>query len=255
MPETMLMEKNNRTWICQLESYEKQNIKELKIQKVPAILRGVKSNKECYDPMIVAIGPYHHGKDELQQMETFKIQFTLQYADQSGKSIRKLYEEMQNSLVEAKNYYTEDVAEKFNDEKFAEMLFLDSCFVIQFMDSCVNSENNNIKTTNIDTAFIRRDIMLLENQLPLEILTKLMCLSLRFEGGQGFEMIDNFIKLIMKDPPIEEKAPRRKTCFLFFQTNSKSEETNRKKKKPIHLLELVRTKFVDDTKKKKKKTV
>ena len=93
-----------------------------------------------------------------------------------------------------------------------------------------------------------------------------MSLSLRFEGHQGKEMIDEIIKQIM-NPPSKEEEPRRKSCFWFRYLNSKSEGTSKKqgerictkektlnsksasseeKEGPIHLLELVQSKFVDD---------
>ena len=216
-PKTMPMVRDNFALVRKLESYEKRNIKEgeggkPKIQKVPDILRRDESNK-CYDPMIVAIGPYHHGNKKLKQMEAFKIQFTLQYTHQSGKSIKELYGEMQKLLVEAKNYYAEDIAKDFNTKKFAEMMFLDSCFVIQFMYCCVKPEKNDIKTTYFDKNLIMRDILLLENQLPFKILTKLMSLSSKFDGCQGKEMIDDFIKLIMSEPPIK-RSTKKEELFL-----------------------------------------
>ncbi|XP_052176585.1 uncharacterized protein LOC127790895 [Diospyros lotus] len=173
------LEGNNSTLVRELESYEKRSINkeaERKISKVPTILRGVEKVKDCYDPRIVAIGPYHHDNVNLKEMETFKIQLTLQYANQSGKSIEELYKEMEKWLIDARNYYVEDVVKNFDNKKFVDMMFLDSCFVIQFIYICLEPAKNDIRTT----------------------------------------------------------------------TNSKLEATTKKTKEPIHLLELVQTKFVDD---------
>ncbi|XP_052176584.1 UPF0481 protein At3g47200-like [Diospyros lotus] len=267
---------NGRTWIQphlerdnfmlvvhEIKSYKKQ-LKEAKrkILKVPTTCREVEV-KNCYDPMVVAIGPYHHADEKLKQMETLKIICTLQFAYQSRKSIKILYKQMENLFIKAKNYYAEDVVKDFDDKDFEVMMFVDGCFVIQFMDSFVRGDND-LKVTYMDRAFIMHDIMLLENQLPFKILTKLM--SLRFEGRQGMEMIHKFIEKIMGDPPIKE-TPRRKSWFWFLHPNSKSEGTSKeqeericteeeapnfegssekKEKAPIHLLELVQTKFVYD---------
>ena len=206
---------DNSTLVRELESYKKQlKEAERKIQKIPTILHGVKI---CYDPMIVAIGPYHHSNVKLKQMETSKKQFTLQYASQSGKSIQKLYKEMEKLLIEAKNYYAEDVVKAFNDKEFEDMIFIDSCFVIQFMDSCVNANSNlkmdDVNTMYIETPVVMRDIMLLENQLPFSILTKLMSLSVRFESGKGEKMIENFIQQHIMKGPIGKEARGRKACF------------------------------------------
>lgn len=43
------------------------------IFKVPNYLRKV--NEKAYEPEVVAIGPYHHGKNHLKQMEEHKIRF------------------------------------------------------------------------------------------------------------------------------------------------------------------------------------
>ncbi|XP_052174621.1 putative UPF0481 protein At3g02645 isoform X2 [Diospyros lotus] len=250
------LEGDNSTLVLKLKSYKKWPIEpEQKILKVPTMLpREIHESHSVYDPKIVAIGPYHNPcytndnpklNHKLKQMEAIKIQFTLEYTNQSEKSIEKLYEEMEELLIVAKNQYDKHVIDAFDNKKFAEMMFIDSCFLIQFMNSCVYPEKNNIKITYLETSLIMRDIMLLENQLPFKILIELMNLSSRFKDGIGDKMINEFIKLIMNDFCTEE-APRRKTCFGFCKTNSKSKATTKEKKKPIHLLELVQTKFVDD---------
>ncbi|XP_052199561.1 uncharacterized protein LOC127806367 [Diospyros lotus] len=210
-----------------------------KIMKVPAILRKVESSNNCYDPMVVAIGPYHHNEinyhhdhNEInfKRMEDIKIQFREQYASKCKKSSDELYKEMKMSLVEAKNHYTEDVEEKFKDnEEFAQMMFLDSCFVIEFMDNCVNPKKDDERITNFDLPFIMRDIMLLENQLPFNILEKLMSFNGQYIGK---EMIDKFIAMIINDHRTE-----------------KEKETNKATEKSVlHLLELVQIRLVDDQK-------
>jgi len=65
-------------WIHDIESNNKcfnEVGQKPKIQKVPSTLGEIKSNKKCYDLMVVAISPSHHGKREPEQMETLKIKF------------------------------------------------------------------------------------------------------------------------------------------------------------------------------------
>ncbi|XP_052176586.1 UPF0481 protein At3g47200-like [Diospyros lotus] len=220
--------KQRVSWIVEIESNMKRYVQveqRPKIQKVPMTIREIESNKKCFDPMVIAIGPLHHGKPELERMETFKIQFALQYAHQSKKSMKELYDAVEKQAFDARNCYAKGSTDAFDDEKeFAKMMFLDSCFVLQFIYSCVNPAEDDVKMKINDKAFILRDITLLENQLPFEFLKALM--KLRFEGGEGEQMIDDFIRLIMEE-------------------NAKPKGGEKEKEEPVHLLELVRTKFVD----------
>ena len=59
---------------------EEINVSNLpKFPKVPSTIRQIKQNEECYDPSLVSIGPYHHGKDELKEMEKLKVTFARQF--------------------------------------------------------------------------------------------------------------------------------------------------------------------------------
>ena len=55
------------------------------------MLREIKSNEKCYDPLVISFGPYHHVSPGLQLVEKHKIPMTLQYVKDSGKGIDVLY--------------------------------------------------------------------------------------------------------------------------------------------------------------------
>ena len=63
----------------------------------------------------------------------------------------------------ARKCSTEGSIEEFDDKAFAQMMFLDGCFVLQFMYSTAknNCEDMGMKSHTI--AFMHRDIFLLEN--------------------------------------------------------------------------------------------
>ncbi|XP_052176583.1 UPF0481 protein At3g47200-like [Diospyros lotus] len=241
-PERM---KQRVSWIVEIESNKERYVHEEKqratIQKAPWTFRDIDSNKKCFDPMVIAIGPLHHGKPKLERMETFKIQFALQYADQSNKSMEELYDAVETQAVDARNCYAKGSTDAFDDKEFAKMMFLDSCFVLQFIYNYVKRTKDDVKMKRKDKEFIIRDITLLENQLPYEFLKPLM--KLRFEGGEGEQMIDDFITQIMQDPH-EENARCWKNCWNS-KPDPKPKGDEKEKEEPVHLLELVRTKFVD----------
>jgi len=155
-PERM---KQRVSWIVEIESNKERYVHEVeqgpKIQKVPMTFREIESNKKCFDPMVIAIGPLHHGEPELERMETFKIQFALQYAQQSKKSMEELYDAVEKQAIDARNCYAKGSTDAFDDDKeFAKMMFLDSCFVLQFIYSCVNPAEDDVKMKINDKAFI-----------------------------------------------------------------------------------------------------
>ncbi|XP_052176168.1 uncharacterized protein LOC127790628 [Diospyros lotus] len=229
--------KQRVSWIVEIESNKERYAHEVeqppKIQKVSMTFRAIESNKNCFDPVVIAIGPLHHGKPELERMETFKIQFALQYAHQSNKSMEELYDAVEKQAIDARNCYAKGSTDAFDDdEEFAKMMFLDSCFVLQFIYSCVNPTEADVKMKSNDKMFILRDITLLENQLPFEFLKALM--NLRFKEGEGEQMIDKFIISLIIGDPYEENV----RCW-------KPKGDEKGKEQPVHLLELVRTEFAD----------
>ena len=121
---------SNLEWLRSLSSTDVSKQRS-KIPKVPSMLREIKSNKKCYDPLVVSIGPYHHGKPELEPMEKFKILFAKQYAEKSKVPVFELYEKV--AAVDARKCYAEGTTECFDDKSFAKMMFLDGCFVLQFI--------------------------------------------------------------------------------------------------------------------------
>ena len=104
-----------------------------KIQKVPEMLREIKSNEKCYDPLVVSIGPYHHGSPGLQLVEKHKFPMTRQSVMESGKGIDVVYSKLVEVAGNARKCYAEGSTQEFDDEAFARMMFLDGCFILQFM--------------------------------------------------------------------------------------------------------------------------
>ncbi|KAK3000252.1 hypothetical protein RJ639_024075 [Escallonia herrerae] len=174
-----------------------------KIRRVPRILGNIESNKKCYEPFVVSIGPFHHGKPELEPMEKFKIPLTKQYAKECNASVIELYKKVEEVAGEAKK------------EKHGEL-----------------------KMKSHDIAFVRRDIFLLENQLPFQVLMSLMFKEL----DQGLEMIDKFI---MRSRPQRPKKMKYFFQKYFCAKRGPAEAEDKRLNLPIHLLELVRTNLSD----------
>ncbi|KAK1578404.1 hypothetical protein Q3G72_030036 [Acer saccharum] len=169
-----------------------------KIQRVPRMLRGVEANQNCYDPLVVSIGPFHHSK-ELEITEEHKCTMARQYAENEGQSYDLLYNKVKAIAGHARNCFSLDSSTEavLDEEKFTKMMFLDGCFILQFI-RCFVSDHRDLNMKLCLAAFVRRDLLLLENQLPFLVLRELMS-SKENEWKKTFSTFFNGILLLHSD--------------------------------------------------------
>ncbi|KAJ6300617.1 hypothetical protein OIU76_021420 [Salix suchowensis] len=144
-----------------------------KIPRVPPKLRN--ENEECYRPLVVSIGPYHYPERDntLREVETLKVPMARQFILDSGKDIQLIYSELEKVIQTSRKFYNEIDITGFDDEQFARMMFLDGCFILQFI-YCVTHNYENLEMTDRQVAGVKRDLLLLENQVPFPVLQSLM---------------------------------------------------------------------------------
>ncbi|KAB5551725.1 hypothetical protein DKX38_009036 [Salix brachista] len=166
-----------------------------KICRVPGVFRRNPSpNEDCYSPLVVSIGLYHKDdpNHELAEMQTVKNEMLEQFASRSGKTREVLYSTVAKLTSSARRCYDEGSTEDLDDSAFTEMMLLDGCFILQFI-FCFLREPQNLKLNNRVLAyFVKRDLFLLENQLPYEVLTSLMSLEFDHEE-EGKKLMEEFM--------------------------------------------------------------
>ncbi|PQM38189.1 hypothetical protein Pyn_36848 [Prunus yedoensis var. nudiflora] len=121
------------------------------IYRVPSKLRNV--NEAAYTPQLLSIGPFHHGKPELKDMETHK----------------KIYYE--NFLARCKKRTIE------LDIDPADIIVVDACFIIElFLTNFYETENHKndyiLRLPWLRKA-VEQDLILFENQLPYSLLQEI----------------------------------------------------------------------------------
>ncbi|OEL18457.1 hypothetical protein BAE44_0020524 [Dichanthelium oligosanthes] len=148
-------------------------------------------------PVAVAIGPYHHdGSSKLKVREEAK-RAALEEFCQSLEAVRQ---KITSVAASARGCYASDLAmddyrygiyEDYGvddgtdngNSKFAEMMLLDGCFLLQFMVSVCPDDPDAppgadplMSRAEVHTCIdaIARDVMLLENQIPWLVLEALM---------------------------------------------------------------------------------
>ncbi|XP_057971270.1 uncharacterized protein LOC131160005 [Malania oleifera] len=163
--------------------------KKPQIQKVPPSMRRRKDNDIYFDPAVVSLGPYHHGKPQLRAAEELKPRVAFEFVANSRHRPDEYYSRVSEVLEEAKSCYLDKLIKDWDDDAFLKMMFLDGCFVLHFLiDVGVFLEHLGWKSA----SEIRMDIILLENQLPFVVLRVLLDMKFSEPGQDGGEELINF---------------------------------------------------------------
>ncbi|KAF8394028.1 hypothetical protein HHK36_020230 [Tetracentron sinense] len=160
---------------------EGKNIYPITKAEVPKHLRVVQWT--AYTPQLVSIGPYHRGKDHLKEMESQKLRLLQHVLERTCHQVELYYEEMSKLEEKTRGCY----AQRFEDidsPDFVEMMLLDAFFVVELLNASVNGfmecgylERDPIFGTRGVLPCIQRDMLMLENQIPLFVLDKLYTLT------------------------------------------------------------------------------
>ncbi|KAL4273165.1 hypothetical protein GQ457_13G016650 [Hibiscus cannabinus] len=144
------------------------------IFKVPNYLRKV--NTKAYEPEVVAIGPYHHGKYHLKPMEEHKIRFLRMLLDETKENNITNYVMIMRELEDrARKCYAEPIG--LDTDDFVEMMLVDACFIIQLIRKFAMTTVMDDPVFKIGGfhSILCRDLLLVENQLPFFVLWELFC--------------------------------------------------------------------------------
>lgn len=128
-----------------------------KIPKVRQRLLRMKDAHLYFQPSTVSLGPYHHGKQEYQMMQTFKEREVARYLKSKKAPVKEIYSEIRSMIKEVRDHYEKHPTDKFNDKELTFMMFLDGAFLLTFWEV-------------LDTMPIGQDLLVLENQIPLWVL-------------------------------------------------------------------------------------
>ncbi|XP_057449553.1 UPF0481 protein At3g47200-like [Lotus japonicus] len=162
----------------------------LSIYKVPQYLRNSTGDDKAYVPQIVSLGPYHHGKEHLRQMERHKWRSLNHVLRRTGHDIRLYLNSMKEIEDKVRSFYEGPIT--LNSNEFVEMLVLDGCFVLEvfrgyslgFVELGYLS-NDPVFAWRASIFSISKDLIMLENQLPLFVLDRILGLQLDNPDQKG----------------------------------------------------------------------
>lgn len=205
------------------------------INKVPIILKEHKDDEKYYVPKVVSLGPYHHGRSNLESVQDFKPLFTNKLVKGNHESLNSLYNKLAEMIQTLKGYYNNEV-DRFSDDEFTRMMLLDGCFILYFIEYIfLNNEVDSVGLKSHQIMFVQQDMFLLENQIPYPVLTEVM----KFVPD---EMWDSKIQRFVDDNILATERRRRGS----WKTSHKPVANHPIPSSINHLLELLQTRLTKE---------
>ncbi|KAK4740748.1 hypothetical protein SAY87_024336 [Trapa incisa] len=170
------------------------------IYKVPSCVTDI--NRKAYLPQAVSFGPYHHDKEHLKPMDEHKDRALLHFLKRSKKPLEKFVEAISGVLDDLMACY-DPLDQKWHADReaFLHLMILDGCFMLEVLRTTSQTTSdyasNDPVFSNHGTLYImpyvQRDMLMLENQLPMLVLEKLV--AVENDGLKDKELVN---KLILK---------------------------------------------------------
>ncbi|KAL3599327.1 hypothetical protein D5086_007245 [Populus alba] len=175
------------------------------IYKVPASVTAL--NKAAYRPQTVSFGPYHYCDDQLKRMEEHKHRALHYFLKRSGKSLELFLQSLNEVVQDLKDSYDQlDKSWKDDTSKFLQLMILDGCFMVEIMRLAIQPSNDYATDDPIFSShgrvytvpFIKRDMLIVENQLPMLVLYKLV--AVESNGTKDEESVNKLVLAFCNDP-------------------------------------------------------
>lgn len=203
------------------ESWKKQSI-----YKVPLCTKNLHEN--AYVPRAVSFGPYHHceGGEWNMQMEAHKRRALSHFLRKSNKPLETYVKELKKVVQQLMDSY-QYLDSKWNQNRFLQLMLLDGCFMLEILrayeainkpvdkygdyagvEDPIFSYHGRINVR----PHIRRDMLMLENQIPMPLLVNLVTVEGTIPDPVEYlnKLILKFINTGTKLPPAEVVDPRTK---------------------------------------------
>ncbi|XP_047080026.1 UPF0481 protein At3g47200-like [Lolium rigidum] len=185
---------SKRTWVVDVEKTLKEADKSVEVSRwerhciyrVPACIKDIKS--KAYQPQVVSLGPFHHGDPNLLPMEEHKRRALRHLLRRARRPLDDFVAAVEDDAEQLESAYMDLGVEwragigSGGRERFLEMMIVDGCFLLEVMRTAAGknvhdyASNDPIFSSHgilYMVPYIRRDMLMLENQLPLLVLQKL----------------------------------------------------------------------------------
>ncbi|KAJ4821981.1 hypothetical protein Tsubulata_051564 [Turnera subulata] len=135
-------------------------------------------DEKAYQPHVVSIGPYHHGKPDLQMVQEHKWRYlgnVLARRKQDGVGLNELFKAIAVMEGKVRECYSEHIV--YGSHELIEMMIVDGCFIIELFCIvgsivAIDGDDPLIRMARM-LFFVMQDLLRLENQIPYFVLQTL----------------------------------------------------------------------------------
>ncbi|XP_059454617.1 UPF0481 protein At3g47200-like isoform X2 [Corylus avellana] len=177
------------------------------IFRLPRRLKNI--NGKWLEPQVVALGPYHHGKPQLQMMEELKWRCLAPFMESRKGKLAACLIQLRPLEKEVRECYSESESEAINlmsTDELLQMMVIDGFFILALffraklnlteLDRDERSIYNN-PLYRLDMVILPKifgDLLLLENQIPSCVLNTLYTICFNISSRKSlFVIATNFL--------------------------------------------------------------
>ncbi|GAB4832759.1 hypothetical protein Ancab_006776 [Ancistrocladus abbreviatus] len=198
---------NDKRWVIEIQNFFEEEFDDdahdmpVSIFNVPKAHKAIKP--EAYTPQLVALGPYHHWREDLYEMERYKLVCAKRVQAQF-KNLE--FQHLVDELVKLE-YHIRACYHKHLDmdrQTLAWLMVIDGLFLLEFLHAYADKSHSVLASSArmshlVDPAgkkvahdSILKDILMLENQLPICVLKKI--LHVKFSSS---DIADDMLPLVL----------------------------------------------------------
>ncbi|RWW35060.1 hypothetical protein GW17_00000161 [Ensete ventricosum] len=150
------------------------------IYRIPACIKDL--NRMAYKPQVVSFGPYHHGDPDVWPMEEHKHRALLHFLRRANKRLDEFVAAMGEVVQQLQDAY-QGLDDPWREkDRFLQLMILDGCFMLEIMRAATGASRDYAFNDPIFSShgmlytvpYIKRDMLMIENQLPLLALYALL---------------------------------------------------------------------------------
>ncbi|XP_072978827.1 UPF0481 protein At3g47200-like [Typha angustifolia] len=211
------------------------------IYRVPKSLR--EGDEKSYVPQVVSLGPFHHGKRRLREMEPHKWR-ALHHVLRRTQHPISLYLDAVSLLEDRVRSCYEDLIHLPSNELVL-CLLLDGTFILELFRGAAGEGFEKLGYSRHDPVFamrgamhaVQRDMIMLENQIPLFLLDRLLGIQIGHPDQTGL-VADLAVRFF--DPLTPTDEPLGNTDRTRIESSARSAPFNPLPESGLHCLEVFR---------------